>query len=239
MRTFIQSSLFFLLLTSSSILASPANTAKPAGTSPTQTGKPAPSINARTNHYIPQLQNLAKDPQATSSSSKSSIAKSIKGTGGVAKPTGTGTNPPCAPAIAALASGISSNIADQRNEQAAVSAIGSILSEQPMNSSTFNNAKASLMDFVTKGIAIREQNQKIAPAGNAAIPGLATVANAQIEELNLTMSLNAQDLAAANTTVAKLKKDFAGGIVQNMKNLEAATMGCTVAAASGMGKAGR
>ena len=36
---------------------------------------------------------------------------------------------------------------------------------------------------------IRENNQKLAPAGNAALDGLAKVANAQMEELSLTMSL--------------------------------------------------
>ncbi|PQE05697.1 integral membrane protein [Rutstroemia sp. NJR-2017a BVV2] len=251
MRTFNQSTLFFLLFTSSSILASPVNTAPQAVTPPAQLYKPTPGINGRSNHYIPNLQNLAKDPEGSSSTKsskapkgtggvakptgagvKSNSTRSTKGTGGVAKPTGTGSNTACPAAVAALASGISANIADQRKEQAAVTSIGAILSQQPVNNSTFNTAKASLLDFVNKGIAIREQNQKIAPAGNAAIPGLATVANAQIKELNLTMSLDANDISAASATVAKLKADFSGGIVQNMKNLAAATMGCTVAAAN-------
>lgn len=79
------------------------------------------------------------------------------------------------------------------------------------------------MGFVTKGVAIRENNQKIAPAGNPAIPGLATVAMAQMAELNLTMSLGAGgvNVARDNTTVNTLKGDFAGGIMQNMKNLAA------------------
>ncbi|PQE23368.1 ATP binding protein [Rutstroemia sp. NJR-2017a WRK4] len=275
MRTFIQSTLFFLLLSSSSILASPVNTVPQAGTPPAKTGRPAPTINARTNHYIPNLQNLAKDPEGSSSTKSSKVPKgtgsvakptggvakptgagvgtksnstrSIKGTGGgVAKPTGTGTSSACPAAVAALASGISANIADQRNEQAAVTSIGNILAAPPVDPANFDTAKASLLDFVNKGIAIREENQKIAPAGNAAIPGLATVANAQIEELNLTMSLDANDLTAASATVEKLKADFSGGIVQNMKNFQAATMGCMVAgagtcpaaAAGGAAKAG-
>lgn len=58
---------------------------------------------------------------------------------------------------------------------------------------------------------------------------LQTVAMAQMEELNLTMSLAMPssgmiDAAAANTTVATLKKDFAGGIVQNMKNMAAVSL---------------
>lgn len=79
------------------------------------------------------------------------------------------------------------------------------------------------MGFVTKGIAIRQNNQKIAPAGNPAIAGLAIVAMAQMTELNLTMSLGVGgvNVARDNTTVEALKGDFAGGIVQNMKNLAA------------------
>ena len=77
------------------------------------------------------------------------------------------------------------------------------------------------MGFVTKGIAIRENNQKIALAGGPVIPGLAIVANAQLTELNLTKSLGLGGINVArdNATVAKLKADFTSGIMQNMKNL--------------------
>lgn len=77
---------------------------------------------------------------------------------------------------------------------------------------------------MTKGITIRENNQKIAPPGNAALAGLAVVAMAQMTELNLTMSLAVPatgivDQAKANATVEMLKGDFAGGIKKNMENL--------------------
>jgi hypothetical protein len=123
----------------------------------------------------------------------------------------------------ALASGIQDNIADQNNELNTVTAMGSILSQNPVDSTLFGAAQSSLMGFVTKGIAIRQNNQKIAPAGNPAIPGLATVAMAQMAELNLTMSLGSGgvNVARDNATVTMLKGDFAGGIVQNMKNLAA------------------
>ncbi|KAL3420458.1 hypothetical protein PVAG01_08957 [Phlyctema vagabunda] len=132
----------------------------------------------------------------------------------------TGAGGACAPAVIALASGIKANIADQRNELAAVNVIGDMLAEDPINPVTFAAAKSSLLDFVNKGIAIRQNNQQIAPAGNPAIPGLAIVANAQIEEFNLSSSLTG-DLSIDTQTVATLKMDFAGGIEQNTKNLNA------------------
>lgn len=56
---------------------------------------------------------------------------------------------------------------------------------------------------MTKGIAIRQNNQKIAPQGNGAIAGLAIVAGAQMMELSLTMSLalaaNGTDVKIANS----------------------------------------
>jgi hypothetical protein len=89
----------------------------------------------------------------------------------------------------ALASGIQANIADQNNELNTVTALGFILAQNPLNTTLYSATQESLLGFVTKGIAIRENNQKIAPAGNAAIPGLATVAMAQMVELSLTQSL--------------------------------------------------
>jgi hypothetical protein len=132
---------------------------------------------------------------------------------------------PCAPAVMALASGIQANIADQNNELNTVTALGFILAQNPLDTTLYAATQGSLLGFVTKGIAIRENNQKIAPPGNAAIPGLAIVAMAQMAELNLTLSLaiggNGTDVVAANATVQTLKGDFMGGIVQNMKNLAA------------------
>jgi hypothetical protein len=131
----------------------------------------------------------------------------------------------CTPAVMALASGIQANIADQNNELNTVTALGFILAQNPIDAMIYSDTQASLLGFVTKGIVIRENNQKIAPAGNAAIVGLATVAMAQMAELSLTQSLamggNETDILKANATVEMLKGDFKGGIVQNMKNLAA------------------
>lgn len=133
------------------------------------------------------------------------------------------TLPACTDAELALAAGIAANIADQQNEVLAVTALGNVLLENPVSPALFNIMQSSLLNFVTTGIAIRQNNQAIAPPGNSAIPGLAIVANAQVAELNLTMSLGSGGVVVArdNATVATLKMDFAGGIVQNMKNLAA------------------
>jgi hypothetical protein len=135
----------------------------------------------------------------------------------------TSTAAPCSPAVMALAAGIQDNIADQNNELNTATAMASILSQDPVDSTLFGASQSSLMGFVTKGIAIRQNNQKIAPAGNAALAGLATVAMAQMAELNLTMSLGmgGVNVARDKATVETLKADFAGGIMQNKKNLAA------------------
>jgi hypothetical protein len=131
----------------------------------------------------------------------------------------------CTPAVMALASGIQASIVDQNNELNTVIALGFILAQNPIDTTLYSATQASLLGFVIKGIAIRENNQKIAPAGNAAIAGLATVAMAQMVELSLTQNLamggNGTDVVKANATVEMLKGDFKGGIVQNMKNLAA------------------
>ncbi|KAI9647953.1 hypothetical protein NHQ30_004343 [Ciborinia camelliae] len=201
MWTSVQNTIVLLLMTSTSIIANPV----PAD--------PATLASEMYDLSTRQDNKAANAPQPEANPATSS-------TGGKY---GNGTA--CSPEVAALASGIAANIADQRNEKLAVTAIGYMLEESPMNSSTFDSAKASLLDFVQKGITIRENNQKIAPQGNAAIPGLAKVAMAQQEELNLSKSLSAEDVKASKATVLKLEMDFTGGIVQNMKNLAAAKAG--------------
>ncbi|TGO16632.1 hypothetical protein BTUL_0026g00860 [Botrytis tulipae] len=211
MRSYIQTISFLLLLLGTFILANPIQTENPTVPS---TLKPTIPVNKMYSLSSRQKMNMTSGDTNPKSSTSSAGAKS------------TGTSTACSPEVQALASGISSNIADQRNEQKAVTAVGKILQQSPFNTSMFDAAQSSLMTFVQKGIQIRQNNQKIAPAGNGAIPGLAIVAMAQQEELNLTMSLTASNVPGSNATVAKLKTDFAGGIVQNMKNLAAATKGC-------------
>ncbi|PBP16574.1 hypothetical protein BUE80_DR012646 [Diplocarpon rosae] len=147
-------------------------------------------------------------------------------------PPGGSNSTACPPAVMALAAGIQSNIDDQSNEVATVSALGNIMAQNPMDMALYAAAQTSLLGFVTKGIAIRENNQKITPPGNGATAGLAMVAMAQMEELNITMSLAVSgtgvvDKAKGMQMVEVLKKDFAGGIEQNKKNLAAAMAGCS------------
>lgn len=123
-------------------------------------------------------------------------------------------------AASILAQGIALNIADQRNEQLAVTELRTVLGATTVNMEDFNAAKTNLLTFVNNGISIRKTNQLIAPPGNAATAGLATVANAQMAELDLSSGLTGNpsiDLKTLDT----LAGDFAGGIMQNMKNMAA------------------
>ncbi|CZR60674.1 uncharacterized protein PAC_10570 [Phialocephala subalpina] len=175
-------------------------------------------------------------PDAASPAEPAASATSTKPAAGSSA--GTGSTGACSSAVMALAQGIQSNIDDQNNELTTVTALGNVLAQNPVDATLYSATQSSLLGFVTKGITIRENNQKIAPQGNPALPGLATVAMAQMTELNLTMSLAVPasgqiDVAGSNTTVEALKGDFKGGIVQNMKNLAAAMTNCTAPAAAG------
>ncbi|KAK6819704.1 hypothetical protein PG987_016187 [Apiospora arundinis] len=124
-----------------------------------------------------------------------------------------------------LANGINLNIEDQKQEQASVVRLQAILSKNPVDAKAFAAAKEDLLAFVNNGIQIRQMNQAITPRGNKATAGLAKVANAQLEELNLSMSLSGNP-AQDNKTLQTLTGDFAGGIMANMQNLMDAMAGC-------------
>lgn len=136
------------------------------------------------------------------------------------------------------------NIADQKNEQAALAKVKSALAATPVNTAEFETAKTNLLSFVNKGISVRQMNQQITPAGNAAADGLAIVstcwkenkepedellilllkvAKAQATELELSQNLIG-DPTKDNPSVASLEKDFAGGIEQNLKNQAAVSL---------------
>ncbi|XMA07270.1 hypothetical protein WAI453_000061 [Rhynchosporium graminicola] len=184
----------------------------------------APKLNLR--------QESAPDAPAEGTSSSNTPSNATGSSSGSAISNNTSNNA-CSSEILALAAGIQSNIDDQNNELTTVNALGMVLAQSPMDMTLYGATQTSLMGFVTKGISIREGNQKLAPPDNGAIPGLAKVAMAQMEELNLTMSLamppsGVVNISQANGTVETLKKDFAGGMVQNKANLEAATSGCRI-----------
>lgn len=147
-------------------------------------------------------------------------------------------------AAQALADGIQSNINLQRGEQASLARVKDAVSGGDLvDLVAFAAAKQQLLDFVNAGIAVRTNNQLIAPGVNAALAGLGVVSSpegkrsvfcfatrwpmltsvayfqvqqAQAEELALATALagNANDLAI----IDQLEKDFAGGIQQNEQN---------------------
>ena len=80
-------------------------------------------------------------------------------------------------AAQALADGIQSNIDLQTGEQASVEKVKAAVSQDPVDQAAFTAAKTQLLDFVNAGIAARENNQAIAPEGNAAVDGLGVVSS--------------------------------------------------------------
>ena len=63
----------------------------------------------------------------------------------------------------------------QQGERNASEALQVIESSTPVNMTAFAAGKAVLISDIMFGMTIREYNQLIAPPGNAALPGLATV----------------------------------------------------------------
>lgn len=80
-------------------------------------------------------------------------------------------------AAQALADGIQSNIDLQTGEQASVEKVKAAVSQNPVDQAAFTAAKTQLLDFVNAGISARENNQAIAPQGNAAVDGLGVVSS--------------------------------------------------------------
>ncbi|CAG8977009.1 hypothetical protein HYALB_00008867 [Hymenoscyphus albidus] len=146
------------------------------------------------------------------------------GNGGGAPPTNNG----CTAEENRLGQGIQSNIAIQMMELEKVNAIGETLNANPVDGNKYLQEQRSLLETVQQGVTIREQNQAIAgPINSPASEGLAKVANAQKEELQLTQNLALQNSTGpAKMIVTTLQADFRGGIEQNMRNLMAATQKC-------------
>ncbi|TLS26061.1 hypothetical protein PpBr36_07829 [Pyricularia pennisetigena] len=136
---------------------------------------------------------------------------------------GNGNGKDCA-AAKKLQAGIEKNIEAQKGELASANEIREIVGKNKVDAGEFQKAKEVLLGHVNDGIKLREENQKIAPKGNAAIAGLAKVAEAQKTELEQAKGLqgNSQDLA----TLTKLKKEFEDGIKVNEQNAKDAVKGC-------------
>lgn len=82
---------------------------------------------------------------------------------------------PCSAQVDALVAGIQINILGQRGERNATEVIQAIEAAVPYNATAFAAGKAVLLSDIAFGMQIREYNQRLAPPGNAAIPGLAKV----------------------------------------------------------------
>ncbi|KAF8848844.1 hypothetical protein BDZ45DRAFT_774502, partial [Acephala macrosclerotiorum] len=105
----------------------------------------------------------------------------------------------------------------QKQEQGQTKVIKQELAQATPNLDDFQSSKSKLIDIVNNGISIRTNNQKIAPSGNAAIAGLATVATAQKGELKLVQGLTGKP-DTDNPNLSKLQTMFSGGIKQNQQN---------------------
>lgn len=90
-------------------------------------------------------------------------------------------------AAQALADGIQSNIDLQTGEQASVEKVKAAVSQNPVDQAAFTAAKTQLLDFVNAGISARENNQAIAPQGNAAIDGLGVVSSTTASGLRIRL----------------------------------------------------
>jgi hypothetical protein len=64
-----------------------------------------------------------------------------------------------------------------------------ILYSSSIDTSEYLATKTSLLSVQASGIAVRKENQALAPSGNAAIPGLGVVAMAQAVETGLVKQL--------------------------------------------------
>ena len=81
----------------------------------------------------------------------------------------------CSAEVDGLIAGIEINILAQQGERNATEALQAIESQTSVDATAFAAGKAILVSDIMFGMTIRRYNQLIAPAGNAALPGLATV----------------------------------------------------------------
>jgi hypothetical protein len=125
----------------------------------------------------------------------------------------------CSEAVVALATGIHLNIQGQYAEYNGTLNLISIESSTPVDQTAFYIAKGELLSDIQAGMNIRLFNQQIAPAGNAAISGLAKYAAAQQTEQGLAQGLTGVPSEDASA-LSSLKSDIMAGIKLNEKNLK-------------------
>lgn len=85
------------------------------------------------------------------------------------------TRAACSPEIKSLVGGINKNIMIQQQEQAQTTMIQTQQAAKPPNDAQIQQSQAQLVMIVKMGATQRALNQKMAPAGNAAIAGLGKV----------------------------------------------------------------
>ncbi|KAF7191214.1 hypothetical protein HII31_07237 [Pseudocercospora fuligena] len=130
----------------------------------------------------------------------------------------------CTQAEVALATGIHLNINGQYSEYNGTVKVDQVEASKG-TAAQFNNAKGQLQSDIQGGMNIRLFNQQIAPAGNPAIPGLATYAAAQETEKAQAAGLTG-NYAVDKPVLEMLKTEIMNGIKLNQANLAAATSEC-------------
>ena len=125
----------------------------------------------------------------------------------------------CSQAVVALATGIHLNIQGQYAEYNGTLAVIAVEAATPVDQNEFLLAKGELLSDIQAGMNIRLFNQQIAPAGNDAIPGLATYAAAQETEQALVEGLTGVPSEDADA-LDMLKSDIMAGIKLNESNLK-------------------
>ena len=126
----------------------------------------------------------------------------------------------CSEAVVALATGIHLNIEGQYAEYNGTLAVVAIEASTPVNQKEFLIAKGELLSDIQAGMNIRLFNQQIAPPGNAALPGLAKYAAAQLVEQGLVEGLTGVPSKDASA-LSSLQSDIMAGIKLNEQNLAA------------------
>jgi hypothetical protein len=89
----------------------------------------------------------------------------------------------------------------------------------------FDSAQGALLGLFNKATTMERNSQKIAPAGNAAIPSLMNATAVQIKGLGLLQGLKGvkgddSDIEEAKDKVEELIEDIKGDIEENKENLE-------------------
>ncbi|KAH7350048.1 hypothetical protein B0T11DRAFT_343205 [Plectosphaerella cucumerina] len=194
-----------------------------AAANATTPGAPIPGAGA-----VPVPPPVAANPAAgnTTAAPPAAAPGAVPGTvPGQGAPLPSAADTPQCASAKILAQSIGVNILIQMQEQIRTTQVMMTLMTNPVNPQQFEAAKANLLSAVNDGIGLREANQLITPAGNPATEGIAVVANAQLTELRKSSSLTGNP-ATDMPVLQSLQQDFAGGIMQNQKNQQAALAGC-------------